>query len=231
MNLSWWRVGQGTPFFAALLIGCAAKGPTAPGVGDSLVFHIEPSSFIMSPGDSIQLRAVSDSGAEVPVLWRVVDTASGSITPQGLFSLCFSGGSHEVLALAHADTTKVARVTPALYLTLPLSIQAIRNASSQAPVVLDSVTDSLVVEVNVNTRGLACRHIVQAHLQALALDGSVTELVAVTYQTPPRDNFTEQLPWNSHRLANGTYSLRATVALDRYGPAMSNEINIKVRNP
>lgn len=220
-------------FVVVLAIACGSEGPTSAGPGpvfQSLAFHIEPNSFIVAPGDKVRLRAVSDSGVDVSVLWRLADSASGSITDRGLFSICFSGGSYEVVALLKADTTKIARVTPALRLTIPLSIQAIRNVSSHDAVALDSVADSVAVEVNLDPKGLACRRIEKVSLQAIAGDGLVTELAGVTYQTTPGESFTEHLSWNSHQLPNAAYALRVTAFLDRYGPVESSETNITVRN-
>ncbi|NOT08386.1 MAG: hypothetical protein HOP28_09295 [Gemmatimonadales bacterium] len=222
--------------FALLLLGCqagvpagspeAAPGPPAgPAPG---AFRIEPSNPHTAAGATIQLRALSEMGAPVPVFWRLAEPSVGRIDADGEVYGC--GGMSLVRALLKSDTTRTASTTlhVAVVLTGGVSVADMRLSQTTTPARIDSIAGPVEVVVAVNP--VPCRNVLGVRLE-LASDQGVTVLGALTFSPSPTATIRHSFDWDPAMTPNGNYNLRAVRLVEGFGEETSNSVPVTVRHP
>jgi hypothetical protein len=222
-----------------LLIGlgaaCAGDLPQpSPPPSTPPIYLIEPSGFTIPAGASIQLRVVPATAA--PVTWELDAGSPGSLSTAGLFSTTLCGAMGPAQVHARIDVVPPQTATAQMSVAspsggAPVSIQSITYGSPDTPARIDSLAGTVTVQVIVEGAPSACISTSAVYLETVV--GNTTTILDSLMINPPstvRSSFT--LHWDTTKLPNGAYPLRARALLAPLTPsAITPSTTVQVRNP
>ncbi len=192
-------------------------------------FQIEPANPNLTAGGSLQFRARSRTGAELPVHWRLQNPEFGSITSTGLLTSCWATGVTPLTAILQTDSTKQATtqitlVQPAVAL---VSVASLYYASNAAPARLDSIAGGIDASVTVAAGMMICREVTSVRLELVG-PASVTLLGQATFAPGLTTNTTLTFHWNAGAVSPGPYGLRAVLTIRDHGDITSSATPLQV---
>jgi hypothetical protein len=216
-----------------LAVGVFACGDTtAPILPAVDPFTITPSDAAVIVNGSLRFEARSQSGAAVPVFWRVANPLFGTIDADGLYrASCGESGTTQIRALAMADTTRVATATLTQLVILHpgISLVSLKNIATQVSAAIDSIAGRIAAGVRMGGPGLLCNTVVEGWLEL----SNSTGTMVLDHRVFP-EGTTEVLhdfQWDTSLQTNGGYQLRARMRDSGNKEYITPQFPVVIRNP
>lgn len=223
------RTRIGVPLLVAGVLACSNSA--GPNTTDVDPFTISPANAAVMVNGSVQFEARSQSGAVVPVFWRVANPLLGTIDADGLYRASCGLGTAQIQALAMADTTRVATTTLTHLVTLQavISLVSLKDFATQRPAVIDSIAGQIAAGVNMGGPGVLCNTLVEGWLEL----SNSTGTVVLDHEVFPEGTTELQhiFQWDTSLQTNGGYQLRARMRDSGNTEYVTPPFSVVIRNP